>query len=246
MSEFDDKQAARDAVWERLREEGQARFPFPVVGRIPNFAGAKQAAERLLDHPIFDGVARIKCNPDSPQKPLRRMALERGITVYVPTPRLKGGFMRFDPNKIPEDKFGEASALSKWDRWKEEVGLEEMPQLDLIVTGCVAVTDDGRRAGKGEGYSDLEFGILEELGHERVPVVTTVHEIQVVGGFPIDAHDIGLSAIATPERILEIDQPPQPAGGIDWELLDDDDLEEMPVLERLKQMADSAAPNDVP
>ncbi len=101
MTEFDSKQAARDWVWEQLTAQRQARFPFPVVGRIPNFAGAEQAAERLLDHPIFAGVEHIKCNPDSPQKPLRRMALERGITVYVPTPRLKGGFMRFDPRKIP-------------------------------------------------------------------------------------------------------------------------------------------------
>ncbi|QDG52150.1 5-formyltetrahydrofolate cyclo-ligase [Persicimonas caeni] len=238
MTKFDDKQAAREWVWERLREEGQARFPFPVTGRIPNFAGAEQAAERLLDHPIFAGVERIKCNPDSPQKPLRRMALERGITVFVPTPRLKGGFLRFDPHKIPADKFREASALSKWDRWKEEVDLDQMPQLDLIVTGCVAVTEDGRRAGKGEGYSDLEFGILEELGHERVPVVTTVHETQIVGGFPIDAHDIGLHAIATPERIITPDEPPQPAGGIDWEQLDDEDLAKMPVLRRLKAMAE--------
>ncbi len=236
MPEFDDKQIARDSVWESLRAQKQARFPFPIKGRIPNFAGAKQAAERLLDHPIFEGVARIKCNPDSPQKPLRRMALERGIIVYVPTPRLKGGFMRFDPQEIPEDKYGEASALSKWDRWKQDVALDEMPQLDLIVTGCVAVTQDGRRAGKGEGYSDLEFGILEELGHQRVPVVTTVHELQVVDGFPIDDHDIGLSVIATPDRTIDIDAPPQPTGGIDWAQLDDEALAEMPVLKRLKEM----------
>ncbi|MFP4599984.1 MAG: 5-formyltetrahydrofolate cyclo-ligase [Persicimonas sp.] len=72
----------------------------------------------------------------------------------------------------------------------------------------VLTAEDGRRAGKGEGYSDLEFGILEELGHQRVPVVTTVHELQVVDGFPFDAHDIGLSVIA-PERTIDIDQPPR-------------------------------------
>jgi len=39
-----------------------------------------------------------------------------------------------------------------------------MPCLDAIVCGSVAVTRDGRRCGKGEGYSDLEFAILRELG----------------------------------------------------------------------------------
>jgi 5-formyltetrahydrofolate cyclo-ligase len=167
------------------------------------------------------------------------MALERGITVFVPTPRLRAGFMRFDPDDIPADKYGEASALSKWDAWKEDVALDDIPQMDLIVTGCVAVTEEGKRAGKGHGYSDLEFGILAELGHDPVPVVTTVHEIQVVGDFPIDAHDIGLSVIATPEQTLEIQDPPSPSSGIDWSLLSEQDLEDMPVLARLEERARS-------
>ena len=233
---FAAKQDARDWVWSELREQKQARFPFPIKGRIPNFKGAEVAAEALLDHAIFDGVQRIKCNPDSPQKPLRRMALERGITVYVPTPRLKAGFMCFDPDEISPENYKEASMLSKWESYKQDVPLDEMPQLDLIVTGCVAVSEKGRRAGKGEGYSDLEFGILEELGHERVPVVTTVHELQVVEDFPIDEHDIGLCVIATPERIIEVDDPPSPAGGIDWDLLSDEELEEMPVLRELRTL----------
>jgi hypothetical protein len=42
----------------------------------------------------------------------------------------------------------------------------------------------GRRCGKGEGYSDLEFAILRELGHPPVPVATTVHDLQVVDSCP--------------------------------------------------------------
>mgnify|MGYP006280508077 CR=1 FL=1 len=231
---FDSKQDARNWVWERLRQEGAARFPFPVDGRIPNFAGADEAAERLLDHPIFDGAERIKVNPDSPQKYLREGALERGITVFVPTPRLKGGFMRFDPAKIPEEHYRDASMLSKWDPWAEEVGLGELPQMDLIVAGSVAVTRDGRRCGKGEGYSDLEFAILRELGHEPAPVTTTVHSLQVVEDFPIDDHDLGLSVIATPEETIDVDSPPVGPQGIDWSLLTDEDLSEMPILEELR------------
>lgn len=91
---FDSKDATRGWVWTELREQKQARFPFPIKGRIPNFKGAERAAEKLLDHPFFKNARRIKCNPDSPQRPLRKMALERGITVYVPTPRLKDGCSR--------------------------------------------------------------------------------------------------------------------------------------------------------
>lgn len=233
---FDTKDATRAWVWTELREQNQARFPFPVKGRIPNFKGAERAAEKLLDHPFFKNARRIKCNPDSPQRPLRKMALERGITVYVPTPRLKAGFFRFDPDKIPEEHYSDAAALSKWDAWKEDVVLEDLPQLDAIVAGSVAVTRDGKRCGKGHGFSDIEFGILRELGHDPVPVASTVHALQVVDDFPNDAHDVPLSLVVTPDEIFEIDQTQEPPSGLDWAALSDEDLEAMPVLRKLKNL----------
>jgi hypothetical protein len=33
--------------------------------------------------------------------PLRAEALRRGITVFVPTPRLRGGFKKLDPRRLP-------------------------------------------------------------------------------------------------------------------------------------------------
>ena len=89
--DFAEKSAARQWVWDRLSAEGVARFPFPPHGRIPNFAGAEVAAARLLNIEPWKSVTPIKVNPDSPQRPLRAEALRRGITVFVPTPRLRGG-----------------------------------------------------------------------------------------------------------------------------------------------------------
>ena len=45
-------------------------------GRIPNFAGAKLAAERLAGHRIWKRAQVVKANPDSPQTHVRRRALE--------------------------------------------------------------------------------------------------------------------------------------------------------------------------
>lgn len=233
--EFEAKASARDHVWDTLTDEGYARFPFPVRGRIPNFAGAREAAQNLLDHPMWEGVAVIKANPDSPQKFVRELALRRGITVLIPTPRLKGGFMRLDPARIPEESYRDASMLSRMERWTEEVPLVELPQVDLIVTGCVAVTRSGRRCGKGEGYSDLEAAILNELGQEPVPIVTTVHDSQVLGDFPTDDHDVMLSVIATPGEVIDTGVEPC-RHRIQWELLDDEDLEAMPVLADLRRV----------
>lgn len=231
---FDSKDEARQWVWERLREKGVARFPYPIEGRIPNFEHADASAERLLGHLPFDEANHVKINPDAPQKHVRRRLLERGVVVYVPTPRLTGGFMRFDPEAIPDEHYEDASMLSRWDAWAEPIELEALPQLDAIVTGSVAVTRAGARCGKGEGYSDLELGILDELGHDPVPVATTVHSLQVVDPLPQDDHDMRLSQIATPDTWIEVDAPPAEATGIDWSKLDDTDLEEMPILEELR------------
>ena len=127
--DFADKSAARQWVWDRLSAESVARFPLPPHGRIPNFAGAEVAAARLLDIEPWKSATAIKVNPDSPQRPLRAEALRRGITVFVPTPRLRGGFKKLDPRRLPPDKIEEAASLSRGDRWSEEVALTDMPGL---------------------------------------------------------------------------------------------------------------------
>jgi 5-formyltetrahydrofolate cyclo-ligase len=218
-----------------------ARFPFPPHGRIPNFAGAELAAVQVLDIEPWKSATAIKVNPDSPQRPLRAEALRRGITVFVPTPRLRGGFKKLDPRCIPPDKIDEATRLSHGDRWSEEVALADMPRLDAIVCGSVAVTRDGRRRGKGEGYSDLEFAILRELGHPPVPVATTVHDLQIVASVPRDPTDQPLSVIATPTHAIRIKRPSVAPTGIDWTRLSPEDLEEMPILAELKRMTTSNA-----
>src|SRR5262250_217470 len=183
----------------------------------------------------------IKVNPDSPQRPLRAEALRRGITVFVPTPKLRGGFKKLDPRRIPPDRIDEAASLSRGDRWSQEVALANMPALDAIVCGSVAVTRDGRRCGKGEGYSDLEFAILRELGHPLVSVATTVHDLQVVDAVPRDPTDQPLSVIATPTQTIRIRRPSAAPTGIDWTRLSAEDLEEMPILAELKRITISNA-----
>ncbi len=234
---FDEKPDARTYVWEKLQETGAARFPFPPTGRIPNFAGAKEAALRLLEHPLFQEAKVVKINPDSPQRPLREEALRQGKVVIVPTPRLRAGFLRFDPARIAEEDYRDASMMSRWEPFAETIPLDDFPIVDLIVTGCVAVTRRGKRAGKGHGYSDLEYAILQELGQPPVPVITTVHDDQIVEDFPVEDHDIHLSVVATPTEIWQIeglknDGPSK----IFWELLTDEDLEKMPVLKQLKEL----------
>ena len=240
--EFDDKAAARGWVWDKLKDEKLAAFPFPPHGRIPNFKGAGEAARRLFEIPLYRDARALKVNPDSAQRPVRAEALRRGITIYVPTPRLKGGFIKLDPARIQPDQIAAAATMSKAPRFAEAVALADLPQLDAIICGSVAVTRDGRRSGKGEGYSDIEFAILAELGHAPVPVATTVHGVQVVVGFPTAANDLPLSFIITPEEIIEVAAPPLGPTSIDWSLISEERAAEMPVLAELRALARTSRP----
>jgi 5-formyltetrahydrofolate cyclo-ligase len=233
---FADKAQAREAVWRALSDAKIARFPFPIRGRIPNFAGADAAAARLLSHPAFASAKCVKVNPDSPQRHVRKGLLERGIAVLTPTPRLRGGFFLLDPDQIPPEHHWDAASMKMGGQFGEPVALEQLPHIDLVVMGSVAVTREGKRLGKGHGYADLEYALLRELGHEPVPVATTVHALQILESFPTSAHDVELSIIATPEELIEVLPASPGGGGIDWDALPVNALDEMPVLAQVRDL----------
>ncbi|MFB6243116.1 MAG: 5-formyltetrahydrofolate cyclo-ligase [Halobaculum sp.] len=255
----------RERVWDHLEESGTARFPFPPHGRIPNVAGADAAADRLADTGAWSDAETVKANPDAPQLPVRRAALRAGKTVFVPVPRLSepDPFLRLDPARLAPDEIDDATTVSGISEYGEPVAPEQVPHVDLIVSGSVLVTPDGGRIGKGEGYSDLEFAVLADLGavSSATTVATTVHESQVreVDAAVFDAHDVPIDLICTPERTVrsreqrdttattqretttdEQSVHSRPAG-VDWDALDEDRLAEIPVLDRLAedQTADS-------
>lgn len=238
MQDWDmEKQELREQVWDELEESGDARFPFPPHGRIPNFAGAKQAAERLTKIDAWKDADVIKSNPDSPQRAVRRRALEAGKVVYMAVPRLQDEkcFLRLDPHKIAD--IDHATTIGGSSELGEQVGPEEMEPVDLIVSGSVAMTENGERVGKGEGYSDLEFAILREFGlvDDETTTVTTVHEIQVVDEeIPTTAQDVPIDWLFTPERSVRTEGTDGKPAGIEWAVLSEQRLDNIPILARLE------------
>ena len=82
---------------------------------------------------------------------------------------------------------------------------KDLPHVDLIVAGSVAVDRHGIRVGKGGGYSDLEYAIGRQVGaiDGKTVVSTTVHPLQVVAGaLPATAHDFFLDLIVTPRETI--------------------------------------------
>jgi len=141
-------------------------------------------------------------------------------------------FLELDPSRI--DDPSDAVTLSGSEEYGVQVGPEAV-SVDMVVSGSVAVREDGARIGKGEGFSDLEWGILWDLGlvDEGTPVATTVHELQVVeDDWEPDAHDVPMDLVVTPGRTIRTGAGGKPEG-VDWEALPAERLEEMPVLRSL-------------
>ncbi|WP_460024862.1 5-formyltetrahydrofolate cyclo-ligase [Infirmifilum sp. SLHALR2] len=228
------KEEIRRRVWSKLVKEGIALPPFPVEGRIPNFRGADAAARRLVASELFQSARVVFCNPDSPQRHVREAVLQSGKLLVMASPRLRRGFLVIDPKHLPRAAIPRASTIRGAFEYGKVVTLE-VPRVDLKVAGSVAVDVHGGRVGKGGGFSDLEFGILKSLGaiDDSTPVVTTVHDAQVVEGIPMLKHDVPVDYVFTPTRAIKTQKVHPRPEGIYWELLSDEEIRSIPVLQEL-------------
>lgn len=234
-----DKDQLRTDIWARLKQQGVSRRD--PVGHIPYFIGAEQAAERLAALPIWQQAQVIKCNPDSPQKPVRLRALQDGKLVYMAVPRLTHTrcFVELtaadlNQRNIPLE---DAATMRKALVYGRLVSFEEMQPIDLVIAGCVAATRNGGRIGKGAGFADLELAILKTFGllKPHTPIATTVHLLQIAedSRLPMQPHDWPLDWIITPEEAIATHTThPQPAG-LDWNMIRPDQYQKIPMLRTL-------------
>ncbi len=230
------KAGIRARAWRLLEEQRLARFPLPIRGRIPNFKGAEQAARRLAELSEFQRARAVKVNPDSPQRPVRELVLRGGKTLLMATPRLREGFLLIEPGGLTPGQIRAASTIAGAFSLGKRIGLDELPAIDLIVVGTVAVSGSGSRVGKGEGYAELEYATLRQLGlvDDRVPVATTVHDVQVADHVPVEPFDVPVDIIVTPTRVLRTESAFPKPRGILWDFLEPHRLQEMPVLNDLR------------
>lgn len=234
------KAALRDEVWTALVDARVARFP-GARHRISNFTGAEAAAQRLRGTDEWVAARTIKSNPDSAQLPVRQRALEDGKTVYMAVPRLAEAdpFFLLDPDHLAAPP-RRAASISGATRSARRVAVAALSPVQLVVTGCVAVGEDGARLGKGGGFADLEFALATAAGliGPETLVVSTVHELQVrpAGTVPTAAHDAPVDLVITPERVIDCRgrRAARPADGIRWSELTEAKIAAIPLLRALR------------
>ena len=231
------KDQVRKDVWKAMEREGVSRFP-GAEGRIPNFAGAKLAAQKLAAHRLWKRSRVVKANPDSPQTHARRAALEDGKTLIMAVPRLRDQhpFRVLEPKRLSKAAIKEAATIKGALRHGRVVAVDELPEVDLVLCGAVAVNLSGARIGKGGGFSDLEYGILIDAGKidDHTTVATTVHPIQILREhLQATAHDLPVDVIATPRAVIEVERSHERPRGILWDHLQPPQIREIPILERM-------------
>jgi 5-formyltetrahydrofolate cyclo-ligase len=228
------KQQVRDRIWALLEQEGAVKPAGAAVGKIPNFLGAEAAADQLAALPAWDATHVLKANPDKAQRAVRARALTEGKVLYMAVPRLADElpFYLLDPKHLG---IWEAAAKEGAAKAGRKVAASELPSVDLVVCGSVAVNRQGARIGKGGGFSDLEVAFLVEAGVLRPDTVlaTTVHPLQVVDEpLPETIHDFRVDLIVTPHETKWCAKPHRPPG-ILWEHLQQDKIAKVPALAAL-------------
>ncbi|KAK6622540.1 hypothetical protein RUM44_002352 [Polyplax serrata] len=231
----------RKQVWTHFEKNGLVSFPRPVRGRIPNFHGAPKAAEKLAELDVFKNANFIKVNSDKPQENVRILTLEKKKNLLVSAPRDKEAvFMTVVPPSFGNADLKKAASRRGMLELGKPIELGSDIKVDLVVVGSVAVSRQGHRIGKGEGFGDLEFAILLESGAitKDTIVATTVHDSQVFDCLPqglFKEYDVSVDIIVTPSEVIHVTSKLAKPTGIVWNLLSQRKMNLMAVLKILKE-----------
>jgi len=196
------KKLLREEIWKKLEAKRIAKFPLPCYGRIPNFVGSEKAADKVRLLEEWKEAAVIFVNPDYAQQKVREYALLDGKLLIMASPRLKHGYVVVSPEDVKGvESF--ASTIRGAFKYGKTVRPSDIPKPSLIVEGSVAVDLHGHRLGKGHGYGDVEIKTLKRMFGD-IPIVTTVHDMQVVEAVPSEENDEKVSLIVTSTRVIRV------------------------------------------
>jgi 5-formyltetrahydrofolate cyclo-ligase len=173
------------------------------IGRIPDFKGSKKAAANLGSTREWKTSSTIFSSPDTAQRQVRENALKDGKILIMVTPKIEAGYLKLEAQDLKGREM-EASTIEGAFKYGEKI--DELPMLDLVVEGSVAVDKTGGRLGKGGGYGDREIEYLKRNGsiNPKTPIVSTVHNLQIVENVPTEKHDQKINMIVTPDKILRL------------------------------------------
>lgn len=238
------KRSIRVQTWKKI-QDGCSPYPRYVFNRISYFTGAEKAASLLVDTEEFKAATSIKVNGDRPQDPVKLVVVENKKKLFVPAGRQSSAvFVQINVPEDADDKEQKrAVRVNSIKEFGTDIGVDTDVKLDLLIIGSCAVSKKGHRIGRGNGYVDLDFAILKELGivTPDTLIVTTVHDCQVYDDLPIDLftnYDMPVDMIVTPTEVIRVEKKLPRPDGIIWHLLSERRLGIVPVLKEIKENAE--------
>jgi len=196
------KRLLREEIWKELEAKDVARFPLPCYGRIPNFRGSDEAADRLRASAEWTRANVVFVSPDFAQRKVRENTLSDGKILVMASPKLQQGYVVVHPDDV-KGLAVSASTIKGAFNYGKIMDNEEIPRPDLVVEGAVAVDMQGNRLGKGGGYGDTEIKTLKTR-FGSILVAVTVHDLQVVKAVPFEDKDEKIQMIVTPTKLIRL------------------------------------------
>jgi 5-formyltetrahydrofolate cyclo-ligase len=241
----------RWTVWDRLLEVARpdSRFDLDVSRFVPDFAGREECDARVIALPAYAAARTVFIAPDNSLEALRLHALTARKRVLVPSYGLRRGFVLLDGARIAKADRALAATLDGMERFGSALGLADVRALDavdLVLSGAVAVTRRGLHFGGGQGFFDLEWGLLRHcnLVTSQTPVVVVVHDCQVLDAeIRPSSHDAVADLVVTPGATLTCSPSLPKPDGIFWDEIRADRADAVPyVRDLLAELQPTFAP----
>ncbi len=179
----------RTQIWNKMLKERVLVYPIPANGHHPNFKSASKAAKLLVDE-LF-AIGKIKVGdtvlsyPDYVLRPVRKLLLEKEITVIVPA-KYKG-YRKLEPERV---NAWIGSSISGAEKQGELIS--DIPSVAMAFVAVVAVDNSGASISKGYG-----FNLPQDL--KDIYKATIVHSLQIIN--TISESELILTIYAEPQKV---------------------------------------------
>ncbi|KAF2844988.1 hypothetical protein T440DRAFT_408987 [Plenodomus tracheiphilus IPT5] len=248
----------RKLIWARVYKEllhyaiPDSRFSYDFLSFTPDFRHSDAAIGRVAEISCYKTASTILVTPDNSLEGLRHRALQDGKKVLVATHRLRRGFVLLDPARVGPELWRYASCLDGME--KPSVGRavtitqlkDDGIKVDMCVIGGLVLNEQGVVIWEGQALFEVQWALLQDIGvlSESAPVACVAHACQVVDEttlgierfVPDKKGEVQCDFVVTPEQVFQVEKAVKSSGGIDFNTVDPEALNNIPPLQELKGM----------
>lgn len=141
-------------------------------------------------------AATVATDGELSPRPIVDELVQRGWKVAYP--RIADDAMAFHLSEPAQMVEGELGLIEP----PADAPVVDPTTLELVLVPLVAFDARCNRMGRGKAYYDRAFAFLGSRERPSRPVmIGLAHSLQRVASLPVEAHDVVLDAVVTPDRV---------------------------------------------